>query len=73
LIEYKKKHRPLRIKMLDETVKTILVDESLTVVNLVFSVCGKIGKCPWHGAKFVNLFRSLLVLLFSFLSVFFFL
>ena len=30
--------------MLDETVKTILVDESLTVVNLVASVCGKIGK-----------------------------
>ena len=43
LLEYKKKHRTLRVKMLDETVKTVLVDDSNTVQELVATVCQKIG------------------------------
>jgi len=39
-LEYKKKHRPLKVKLLDETVKTVIVDDSSTVEQLV-EVIGK--------------------------------
>ncbi|KAI9188228.1 hypothetical protein H9P43_002619 [Blastocladiella emersonii ATCC 22665] len=42
-LEFKKKHRMLRVRLLDETVKTVLIDDSLPVLLLVQSVCGKIG------------------------------
>ena len=42
-IEYKKKHRPLRVKMMDDTIKTILVDDSFNVQQLVQTVCNRIG------------------------------
>jgi hypothetical protein len=58
LLEYKKKHRTLRVKMMDDTVKTVLVDDSNTVHDLVIAVCQKIGAvlplsppsplCPTH-------------------------
>ena len=53
LLEYRKKHRTLRVKMLDETVKTVLVDDSSSVHDLVITVCQKIGTasighCPPH-------------------------
>eukprot|EP01114_Cavostelium_apophysatum_P007404 TRINITY_DN194_c0_g1_i3.p1 TRINITY_DN194_c0_g1~~TRINITY_DN194_c0_g1_i3.p1 ORF type:complete len:2578 (-),score=946.84 TRINITY_DN194_c0_g1_i3:69-7802(-) len=34
-IEYKKKHRPIKIKLQDETIKTILVDDTLSVGDIV--------------------------------------
>eukprot|EP01113_Clastostelium_recurvatum_P020003 TRINITY_DN236_c0_g1_i4.p1 TRINITY_DN236_c0_g1~~TRINITY_DN236_c0_g1_i4.p1 ORF type:complete len:2591 (+),score=1077.50 TRINITY_DN236_c0_g1_i4:231-8003(+) len=35
LLEYKKKHRPLKVKLMDDTVKTVLVDDSLSVGEIV--------------------------------------
>ena len=43
LLEYKKKHRTLRVKMMDDTVKTVLIDDSNTVHELVINVSQKIG------------------------------
>jgi len=42
-IEYKKKHRPLKVKLLDETVRTFLIDESSTVADLTEFVGIKMG------------------------------
>eukprot|EP01104_Vermistella_antarctica_P018056 TRINITY_DN6574_c0_g1_i1.p1 TRINITY_DN6574_c0_g1~~TRINITY_DN6574_c0_g1_i1.p1 ORF type:complete len:2432 (+),score=758.04 TRINITY_DN6574_c0_g1_i1:122-7417(+) len=42
-LHYKKKHRPLKVRLLDGAVKTILVDESLIVSDLVENVGEKIG------------------------------
>lgn len=44
LLEYKKKLRTLRVRMLDGTIKTLLVDDSQPVVNLMVVICTKIGK-----------------------------
>ncbi len=30
-LEVRKKHRPLKVKLLDDTVKTVLIDDSLPV------------------------------------------
>ncbi|XP_023231887.1 talin-2-like isoform X2 [Centruroides sculpturatus] len=43
LLEYRRKIRPLRVRMLDGTVKTVLVDDSQPVANLMVVVCTKIG------------------------------
>jgi len=43
LLEYKKKHRVLRVRMLDGSVKTLMVDDSHTVAQLMITVCSKIG------------------------------
>ncbi|XP_042904301.1 talin-2 isoform X1 [Parasteatoda tepidariorum] len=43
LLEYKRKMRTLRIRMLDGTVKTVLVDDSQVVANLMVVICTKIG------------------------------
>ncbi|XP_054725014.1 talin-1-like isoform X2 [Uloborus diversus] len=43
LLEYKRKMRPLRVRMLDGTVKTVLVDDSQVVANLMVVICTKIG------------------------------
>ncbi|XP_050295854.1 talin-1 isoform X2 [Anthonomus grandis grandis] len=42
-IEYRKKLRTLRVKMLDGTVKTMLVDDSQIVANLMVVICTKLG------------------------------
>ena len=44
VIEYRKKLRPLRVRMLDGTVKTMLVDDSQIVSNLMVTICTKIGE-----------------------------
>ena len=44
MLQYKSKFRLLRVKTLDESVKTLQVDESQTVAELVKAVCTKIGK-----------------------------
>ncbi|KYR00680.1 filopodin [Tieghemostelium lacteum] len=42
-IEYKKKHRPQKIKLLDETIKTQLIDESAKVSEVVNQISKKMG------------------------------
>ncbi|KAL1132788.1 hypothetical protein AAG570_010740 [Ranatra chinensis] len=42
-VQYKKKLRTLRVRMLDGTVKTMLVDDSQAVRNLMVVICTKIG------------------------------
>ncbi|XP_025831317.1 talin-2 isoform X1 [Agrilus planipennis] len=43
MLEYRKKVRTLRVKMLDGSVKTMLVDDSQIVANLMVVICTKIG------------------------------
>ncbi|KAJ3159120.1 Talin-1 [Geranomyces michiganensis] len=42
-LEYRKKHRALRVRTMDSSVKAILVDESLPVQQLVEIICERIG------------------------------
>lgn len=46
VLEYKKKQRPQKIKMLDGAIKTILVDDSKTVGELLVTICSRIGAWP---------------------------
>ncbi|KHJ45469.1 I/LWEQ domain protein [Trichuris suis] len=43
LLEYKKKLRTLKVRMLDGTVKTLMVDDSLPVGQLMIVICARIG------------------------------
>ncbi|XP_076880001.1 talin-2-like isoform X4 [Brachyhypopomus gauderio] len=43
ILEYKKKQRPQKIKMLDGAVKTIMVDDSKMVGELLITICSRIG------------------------------
>ncbi|EFA77155.1 filopodin [Heterostelium album PN500] len=43
VLDYKKKHRPQKIKLLDETIKTQLIDESTTVSDIVANIGKKMG------------------------------
>uniref|UniRef100_A0A646QFM5 Talin1 n=1 Tax=Hemiscolopendra marginata TaxID=943146 RepID=A0A646QFM5_9MYRI len=43
VLEYKRKMRTLRVRMLDGTVKTMLVDDSQPIANLMVVICTKIG------------------------------
>lgn len=43
MLEYRKKQRPLRVRTLDGSVKTLLVDDSQTVAELTRAVCVRIG------------------------------
>jgi talin len=43
VLDFKKKHRTLRVKLIDGAVKTVLIDDSLPVGLLVQTVCSKIG------------------------------
>ncbi|XP_076033858.1 talin_middle and talin-RS domain-containing protein rhea isoform X2 [Oratosquilla oratoria] len=43
IIEYRRKMRTLKVRMLDGTVKTLLVDDSQPVANLMVIICTKIG------------------------------
>ena len=43
VLEYRIKQRPLRVKMMDESVKTHMVDDSQNVSELIKSVCARIG------------------------------
>lgn len=42
-MEYKKKQRPQKIRMLDGSVKTVMVDDSKTVGELLVTICSRIG------------------------------
>lgn len=43
-LEYKKKQRPLKIRMLDGTVKTVMVDDSKIVSDMLMTICARIGE-----------------------------
>lgn len=43
-LEYKKKQRPLKIRMLDATVKTVMVDDSKIVSDMLMTICARIGQ-----------------------------
>jgi talin len=43
VLEYKKKHRPLKISLVDGTVKTVLIDDSFVVSEIVEHVGKKMG------------------------------
>lgn len=43
MLEYRRKLRTLRVRMLDGAVKTILVDDSQSVSQLMVVICTKIG------------------------------
>lgn len=43
-LEYKKKQRPLKIRMLDGTVKTVMVDDSKSVSDMLMTICARIGE-----------------------------
>ncbi|XP_036909930.1 talin-2 [Sturnira hondurensis] len=43
ILEYKKKQRPQKIRMLDGSVKTVMVDDSKTVGELLVAICSRIG------------------------------
>jgi talin len=43
MLEYKKKARTLKIRMLDESLKTISVDDSHPVSQIMITICSKIG------------------------------
>ncbi|TKR83176.1 hypothetical protein L596_016806 [Steinernema carpocapsae] len=42
-VEYKKKIRPLKVQTLDKSIKTLYVDESQPVGELMTTICSKIG------------------------------
>lgn len=42
-LEYRKKVRLLKVRMLDNTVKSLMVDDSQSVGNLMVIICTKIG------------------------------
>lgn len=54
-MEYKKKQRPLKIRMLDGTVKTVMVDDSKTVTDMLMTICARIGERrglqQWGGGE----------------------
>lgn len=43
-VEFRNKMRPLKIRLLDNSVKTIIVDESLPVEKIMPTICERIGK-----------------------------
>uniref|UniRef100_A0A3B3TYE0 Talin N-terminal F0 domain-containing protein n=1 Tax=Poecilia latipinna TaxID=48699 RepID=A0A3B3TYE0_9TELE len=43
-LEYKKKQRPLKIRMLDGTVKTVMIDDSKIVSDMLMTICARIGQ-----------------------------
>ena len=44
MLQYRKKLRPLRVRTLDSSIKTLLVDDSQTAGELIRTVCARIGK-----------------------------
>ena len=50
MLQYRKKLRPLRVRTLDSSIKTLLVDDSQTVAELTRTVCARIGGCGRGGA-----------------------
>lgn len=60
-LEYKRKMRPLRIRMLDGSVKTVLVDDSQNVANLMVVICTKIGELT--ACEFGMAWKSIMLMM----------
>lgn len=43
MLEYKKKHRPLKIRLADDTVKMVIIDDSASVRTIADQIGEKIG------------------------------
>lgn len=52
VLEYRRKLRTLRVRMLDGALKTILVDDSQPVTQLMVVICTKIGM--FHNLLFFH-------------------
>ncbi|XP_020949993.1 talin-2 isoform X5 [Sus scrofa] len=52
ILEYKKKQRPQKIRMLDGSVKTVMVDDSKTVGELLVTICSRIVNWLDHSRTF---------------------
>jgi hypothetical protein len=55
LLEYKKKQRVLRVRTMDGSVKTLHVDDSHIVGQLMITICSKIGKFPMPKQPLMSL------------------
>ena len=44
LLEYRKKLRVLKVRTLDESVKTMFVDDSVPVGQLMVTICSRMSK-----------------------------
>lgn len=40
---FRKKIRPLRVRLMDDTIKTVLVDDSCVISELIASICHRFG------------------------------
>ena len=49
-MEYRKKQRPLKVRMLDGAVKTVMVDDSKAVTDMLMTICARIGERCGPGA-----------------------
>uniref|UniRef100_A0A6A7G0J5 Talin-2-like isoform X3 n=2 Tax=Hirondellea gigas TaxID=1518452 RepID=A0A6A7G0J5_9CRUS len=54
VLEYSRKMRQLRVRMLDGTVKTLMVDDSQPVSQLMINICTKIGIMNHEEYSLVN-------------------
>jgi talin len=54
VLEYRIKQRPLRVKTLDGSIKTVLVDDSQNVSELIKTVCAKIGLSNQEEFSFIT-------------------
>jgi talin len=45
MVEYRKKHRLMCVKLIDGALKTLLLDESLSVSKLTEEICNHVGLC----------------------------
>ena len=59
MLQYRKKLRPLRVRTLDGSVKTLLVDDSQTVAELIKAVCARIGKDGFSSYLFFSFYSSM--------------
>jgi talin len=53
-LEYKNRFRPLKIRLLDGTIRTILVDDSLIVAQLMVYICTKFGIANYDEYSLVH-------------------
>ncbi|XP_061881013.1 talin-2a isoform X1 [Entelurus aequoreus] len=58
ILEYKKKQKPQKIKMLDGAVKTIMVDDSKTVGELLVTICSRIGITNYEEYSLIQEFME---------------
>lgn len=52
-IEYRKKLRPLRVKMMDGAVKTIMANDAAPVSTIIQQICERVGVSNWESYSLV--------------------